>query len=118
MKYSFRDFRKQMMGGLFDDNPVLVQMLGMCSTLAVTTSVTNALGMGLAVTAVQGVSNALLVRSLLRLRRKMLSGHAAAPPQGRSLGTFLRQSPRFCLLLAGTALLFFSHNTTSTFLIN
>ena len=73
---------------------------------------------GLAVTAVQGVSNALLVRSLLRLRRKMLSGHAVAPPQGRSLGTFLRQSPRFCLLLAGTALLFFSHNTTSTFLIN
>lgn len=31
---------------------------------------------------------------------------------------FLRENPRFCLLLAGMALLFFSHNTTSTFLIN
>ena len=64
MKYSFRDFRKQMMGGLFDNNPVLVQMLGMCSTLAVTTSVTNALGMGLAVTAVLICSNVFI--SLLR----------------------------------------------------
>lgn len=73
---------------------------------------------GLAVTALQGVSNALLSRSVLRLRRKLLSGHAAPAPQGRSLGVFLRESPRFCLLLAGMALLFFSHNTTSTFLIN
>ena len=64
MKYSFRDFRKQLMGGLFDNNPVLVQMLGMCSTLAVTTSVTNALGMGLAVTAVLICSNVFI--SLLR----------------------------------------------------
>ena len=64
------------------------------------------------------VYNALLSRSVLRLRRKLLSGHAAPAPQGRSLGVFLRESPRFCLLLAGMALLFFSHNTTSTFLIN
>lgn len=58
---------------------------------------------GLAVTALQGVSNALLSRSVLRLRRKLLSGHAAPAPQGRSLGVFLRESPRFCLLLAGKA---------------
>lgn len=64
MKYSFKDFRKQMLDGLFDNNPVLVQMLGMCSTLAVTTSVTNALGMGLAVTAVLICSNIFI--SLLR----------------------------------------------------
>lgn len=76
------------------------------------------IGRGLAVTALQGVSNALLSRSVLRLRRKLLSGHAAPAPHGRSLGVFLRESPRFCLLLAGMALLFFSHNTTSTFLIN
>ena len=53
-----------MLEGLFDNNPVLVQMLGMCSTLAVTTSVTNALGMGLAVTAVLICSNVFI--SLLR----------------------------------------------------
>ena len=64
MKYSFRNFKNQMLEGLFDNNPVLVQMLGMCSTLAVTTSVTNALGMGLAVTAVLICSNIFI--SLLR----------------------------------------------------
>ena len=64
MKYSFRNFKNQMLEGLFDNNPVLVQMLGMCSALAVTTSVTNALGMGLAVTAVLICSNIFI--SLLR----------------------------------------------------
>ncbi len=73
---------------------------------------------GLAVTALQAVSNALLARSVVRLRKKMLSGRTAAPPQGRSLGVFLRESPKFCLLLLGTMLLFFAHNTSSTFLIN
>ena len=64
MKYSLKDFKKQMLDGFFAKNPVLVQMLGMCSTLAVTTSVTNALGMGLAVTAVLICSNIFI--SLLR----------------------------------------------------
>lgn len=64
MKYSLKDFKNQMIGGLFDNNPVLVQMLGMCSTLAVTTSVKNALGMGIAVTAVLICSNIFI--SLLR----------------------------------------------------
>ena len=73
---------------------------------------------GLAVTALQGVSNALLARSVVRLRKKLLSGQPAAAPQGRSLSVFLRESPKFCLLLLGTMLLFFAHNTSSTFLIN
>ena len=61
---SIKGFLKQLRGGIIDNNPVLVQMLGMCSTLAVTTSVTNALGMGLAVTAVLICSNVFI--SLLR----------------------------------------------------
>lgn len=36
------------MKGIWKDNPVLVQLLGMCPTLAVTNSVANALGMSLA----------------------------------------------------------------------
>jgi len=36
--------------GLWQNNPVFVQVLGMCPTLAVTTSVVNGLGMGLATT--------------------------------------------------------------------
>ena len=50
--------------GLLDQNPIFVQLLGMCPTLAVTTSVANAIGMGLAATAVLICSN--LFISLLR----------------------------------------------------
>lgn len=72
---------------------------------------------GLAVTAVQLVANALLGVSVVRLHRSFTAFHAS-PVQGRSLGVFLRESPRFCLLLIGSILIFFSHNTSSTFLIN
>lgn len=50
--------------GLIKENPVLVLMLGMCPTLAVTTSATNGLGMGLSTMAVLIVSN--LVISAVR----------------------------------------------------
>jgi electron transport complex protein RnfE len=41
-------------------NPVLVQLLGMCSTLAISTSLFNGLGMGLAVTAILICSNVMI----------------------------------------------------------
>lgn len=50
--------------GLLKENPTFVLMLGMCPTLAVTTSAMNGLGMGLATTAVLMMSN--LIISLLR----------------------------------------------------
>ncbi len=43
--------------GILLDNPVFVQVIGMCPTLAVTTSATNGLGMGLTTTAVLICSN-------------------------------------------------------------
>lgn len=46
--------------GLFSQNPIFVLLLGMCSSLAITTSLTNALGMGLAVTAVLILSNGII----------------------------------------------------------
>ena len=55
---------KQLRQGLLDNNPTLVQLLGMCPTLATTTSVENAFGMGMAATAVLICSN--LFISLLR----------------------------------------------------
>ena len=56
---------KQIMkDGLFYQNPVLVQLLGMCSCMAVTTTLFNGLGMGLSVTAILICSN--VVISLLR----------------------------------------------------
>ena len=50
--------------GLLTKNPVLVQLLGMCSTLAITTSLFNGLGMGLSVTIILICSNVLI--SVLR----------------------------------------------------
>ncbi len=50
--------------GIVDENPIFTQVLGMCPTLAVTTSAVNGLGMGLATTAVLTMSN--LAISLLR----------------------------------------------------
>lgn len=52
------------LNGLILQNPILVLFLGMCATLAVSTSLTNALGMGLSTTAVLICSN--VVISLLR----------------------------------------------------
>ena len=50
--------------GLLEENPALRQMLGLCPTLAVTTAVTNGLGMGMATTFVLVCSG--VVVSLLR----------------------------------------------------
>ena len=50
--------------GIVEQNPVLVLILGTCPTLAVTTSAANAIGMGIAATAVLICSNAVI--SLLR----------------------------------------------------
>ena len=50
--------------GLFNKNPILVQVLGTCATLAVTTSLKNGIAMGLSTTVVLIFSN--LFISLLR----------------------------------------------------
>ena len=54
------NFRKQFIEGLLTKNPVLVQMLGMCSTLAISTSLFNGLGMGVAVTIITICSNIMI----------------------------------------------------------
>lgn len=54
------NFKKQLKEGLLTKNPVLVQLLGMCSTLAITTSLFNGIGMGLAVTVILTCSNILI----------------------------------------------------------
>ena len=54
------DIKKQFKEGLLTKNPVLVQLLGMCSVLAITTSLFNGLGMGLSVTIILICSNVLI----------------------------------------------------------
>ena len=43
------NFRKQLKEGVITNNPILVQQLGMCATMAITTSLFNGIGMGLSV---------------------------------------------------------------------
>ena len=54
------DFKKMLKDGLLSKNPVLAQLLGMCSVLAITTSLFNGIGMGLSVTIILICSNMLI----------------------------------------------------------
>ena len=110
---------KQLKEGLITENPVLAEMLGLCSALAVTTSVRNGLGMGLAVLAVLTASNIVLsaTRKLVtdRLRTAVsllvivcfvscadLLMQAFAPALSDSLGIYLPLTAVNCLLLSRT----------------
>ena len=54
------NFKKQFIEGLLTKNPVTVQLLGMCSVLAITTSLFNGIGMGLSVTVILTCANILI----------------------------------------------------------
>ena len=57
-------YTERLYNGLIKENPTFVLMLGMCPTLAVTTSAINGIGMGLSTTVVLVLSNMLI--SMLR----------------------------------------------------
>lgn len=63
-KINKQEMKKIFLDGIIYKNPIIVQLLGMCSALAVSTSVINGLGMGASVTAVLVCSNVII--SLLR----------------------------------------------------
>lgn len=58
------NYTERLYNGLIKENPTFVLMLGMCPTLAVTTSAVNGIGMGLSTTVVLVLSNMLI--SMLR----------------------------------------------------
>ena len=70
-----KKYMRQFVSGIIDNNPTFVQLLGMCPTLATSTSLENAVGMGLAATAVLAASN--VVISLLRRLIRLIIGIAA-----------------------------------------
>lgn len=51
------NFKKQLKDGLITQNPALVQLIGMCPLLAITTSLFNGIGMGIAVVLILTCSN-------------------------------------------------------------
>lgn len=121
------DFKKQLKEGLLTQNPVLVQLLGLCSSMAITTSLFNGLGMGISVTIILTCSN--MVISLLRkvIPSKIriaayiviiagfvtmidLLMQAFLPPLSEALGVFIPLIVVNCIIL-GRAEAFASKNT-------
>ena len=121
------DFKKQLKEGLLTKNPVTVQLLGMCSTLAITTSLFNGLGMGLSVTLILICSNVLIsalrkiIPSQIRIAAYIviiagfvtivdLSLQAFLPALSENLGVFIPLIVVNCIIL-GRAEAFASKNT-------
>ncbi len=110
-------FVNSLMEGLFNNNPTFVQLLGTCPTLAVTTSVSNAIGMGISATAVLIMSNLLisLLRKFIPKQVRIasyiviISGFVSAiellikaflPALDESLGVFIPLIVVNCIILA------------------
>ena len=110
------NLKKQFKEGLLTQNPVLVQVLGMCSTLAITTSFFNGLGMGVAVMVILTLSNVIIsairriVPDKIRIARfiVVIAGfvtcvdlmiQAFLPPLAESLGVFIPLIVVNCIIL-------------------
>ena len=121
------NFKKQFTEGLLTKNPVTVQLLGMCSTLAITTSLFNGIGMGLSVTIILICSNVLIsalrkvIPSQIRIAAYIviIAGfvtivdlllQAFLPDLSESLGVFIPLIVVNCIIL-GRAEAFASKNT-------
>lgn len=76
--------------GLWDENPVLVSLLGLCPTLAVTVSAINGLAMGLAVTFVLACS-----AFLVSLLRKAIPNQVRIAAYIVIIATFVTIADRF-----------------------
>ena len=108
---------KTLKNGIIDENPTFMQLLGMCPTLAVTTAVSNGIGMGLSVTFVLTLSNILvsLLRKLIPQKIRIaayvviiatfvtivdLVLKAYIPALSKSLGLFIPLIVVNCIILA------------------
>ena len=70
----FTTITERLFNGIIKENPTFVTMLGMCPTLAVTTSCINGVGMGLTTTVVLALSNV-----FVSLLRKIIPDKARVP---------------------------------------
>ena len=114
------DFKKQFKEGLLTKNPVFVQLLGMCSTLAITTSMFNGIGMGISVTIILICSLRNVIPSQIRIAAYIviIAGfvtvvdlllQAFLPDLSESLGVFIPLIVVNCMIL-GRAEAFASKN--------
>jgi len=126
--------KKQFQEGLITKNPVLVQLLGMCSTMAITTSLFNGIGMGLSVLIILTCSNVViaLLRKFIPNKIRIaayivviagfvtivdLMMQAFLPSLSESLGVFIPLIVVNCIIL-GRAEAFASKNSVGASLID
>ncbi len=102
--------------GLIKDNPVFSLFLGICSTLAITTTVNNAIGMGVAVICVLIISNVIIscvrkitpdeiripvyiviIATLVKIIQMLIEAYA--PSLNTSLGVFIPLIVVNCIIL-------------------
>lgn len=117
---------KELTKGLLKENPIFVQFLGMCATLAVSTSVINGIGMGLSTTVVLIASNIIIsfIRNLIPQKVRIaayviviagcvtaveMALKAFVPEVSKSLGIFIPLIVVNCIIL-GRAEAFASKN--------
>jgi len=110
------NFGKQLKEGVVTNNPVLVQLLGMCSTMAITTSISNGIGMGVSVLLILTASNVVIsamrkvVPNKIRIAMYIvvIAGfvtmvdlllQAFAPAISKALGVFLPLIVVNCIIL-------------------
>ena len=74
-------YLERVYNGLIKENPTFVLMLGMCPTLAITTSATNGIGMGLTTTVILAASNLMisLLRNFIPDRHQRIPAHESNP---------------------------------------
>jgi electron transport complex protein RnfE len=127
-------FGKELYRGIIKENPVLVLLLGMCPTLAVTGSAYNGLGMGVAVTVVLLGSNVVIsliknltpdkvripvfivvIASFVTVIDLVMEGYT--PKLHEELGIFIPLIVVNCIIL-GRAEAFASRNTVSSSLVD
>ena len=124
--------RKQFMEGLITNNPVLVQVIGMCSTMAITTSLFNVVGMGVAVTVILTLSNIIIaaIRKIIpdKIRIAMfivvIAGfvtcvdlliQAFVPALSESLGVFIPLIVVNCIILGRAEAFSYKNGVVASF---
>ena len=121
--------KKQFSEGMVSQNPVLVQLLGMCSTMAITTTLFNGIGMGISVLIILTCSNVdiSLLRKIIPNQIRIacyivviasfvtivdLCLQAFIPALAENLGVFIPLIVVNCIIL-GRAEAFASKNTVA-----
>ena len=123
---------KQFKEGLLTNNPVLVQVIGMCSTMAITTSLFNGVGMGVAVTVILTLSNIIIaaIRKIIpdKIRIAMfivvIAGfvtcvdlliQAFVPALSESLGVFIPLIVVNCIILGRAEAFSYKNGVVASF---